>query len=167
MEVIQFLDTLFHNLLVFLSVDNLSLVPLLAHEALGAIFPNVSVLYFISSQDSCEYDVIHIACHWILEQEIISNLVDSHEHESHFSSRPGSLHLVSIVDNSFLDPVNLECVLHDPQVIVSLFISLLQVTGLFLRGIAVLVHVVKTHVFEVRQGLSCVQIYVFLLLVEI
>ena len=66
MEIIQFLDALFHHLLVFLSIDNLSLVPLLAHEALRAIFPDVSVLYLISSKDPSEYDIVHIACHGVL-----------------------------------------------------------------------------------------------------
>ena len=85
MKIIQFLDTLFHNLLIFRSVDNLSLVPLFAHEALGAIFPNVPVLYLISSQDPCKYDIVHIASHWIILQQVIGYLVNTHELERKFT----------------------------------------------------------------------------------
>ena len=51
------------------------------------ISPKVTLFYVIMPQDPSEYDLIHIACHRVFNQEVESDLIDSHEEEGHLSGR--------------------------------------------------------------------------------
>ena len=67
-------------------IINDSFVPLLANPALSAVIPESSLFNFIVPKDARKDDVIHITGHRILNKKLVSHLVDSHEHESQFSS---------------------------------------------------------------------------------
>ena len=62
-------------------ISDIDLVPLLADPALRSIWPILALLDVIMTKDSSENDFIHVASHWVLDEEIIGHLVDTHEHE--------------------------------------------------------------------------------------
>ena len=80
-KLIKLLDVLLKELSVLRLMLNPLLAPLLAHPALTAVFPDIGMLNLVTAKDPCEYDLLHIASHWIILQHVIGYLVDAHELE--------------------------------------------------------------------------------------
>ena len=113
----------------------------------------------VVSQDSAEDDLIHVASHRILEQQVVGDFVDSHEHKSHLTCRLGSLLLIGISLDLLLDSLNLEGILHHVELLfLFLIVSFFQVSRLLLWAILELVQV--DNVLEVGEGLGVVKVYI-------
>ena len=80
-KLIKLLDVLLQEFSILRIMLNPLLAPFLAHPALTAIFPDISMLDFLRAKDPCEYDLLHVASHWIIMQHIIGYFVDTHELE--------------------------------------------------------------------------------------
>lgn len=78
-KLIEFLDVLFEELSILRIMLNSLFAPLFTYPALTAVFPDISMLNFVTAKDPCEYDFLHITSHWIILQHVIGYLVDSHE----------------------------------------------------------------------------------------
>jgi predicted Co/Zn/Cd cation transporter (cation efflux family) len=123
-------------------VHNLCFVPFFTDETLAAIFPDVAIFYLVDSKDPGEDDVVHVSSHRILQEEVVCDLIDTHEHQGHLSGGLSPLLLVGIIRNSLLNPINFKCILHDPHVFITLFIALLEIPLGFLWRITLFVHIV-------------------------
>lgn len=62
------------------------LVPLLAHPALHSVDPVSALFNVLVPKNSREDDLVHVASHWILDEQIEGHLIDAHEHEGQFAS---------------------------------------------------------------------------------
>ena len=84
-KLIELFDVLLKELPILGLMLNPLLAPLLADPALTTVFPNISMLNLFTAKDPCEYDLLHIASHWIILQQVIGYLVNTHELERKFT----------------------------------------------------------------------------------
>ena len=61
-------------------------VPALADPALSSVGPILTLFDVIITKHSWEYNFIHVSSHWIFYKQLIGCLIDSHKHQSKFSS---------------------------------------------------------------------------------
>jgi len=69
-------------------VQDLKLVPGTADTALVAVSPVVSLLQGLIAQHTGEDDCSHVASHRVFIQQLVRNLVNSHEHQRQLALRP-------------------------------------------------------------------------------
>ena len=62
--------------------------PVLTDPALVAISPESALLNLIITKYSCQNNIRHIACHWILFQQLRRYLINPHEHQGHLALWP-------------------------------------------------------------------------------
>ena len=81
MQGLKFLDLLLKELLV-LNVINLEdyFVPFLTNPTLDSIDPVLALLDIVMAKNTRENDLLHVASHRIFLKEVLSDLVDTHEH---------------------------------------------------------------------------------------
>lgn len=110
---------------------NVDLIPFVTDVTLRAVLPLIAFVDFIVTQYASEDDFIHVASHWILKQKVESNLVDTHEHQRHFTGGLRSFLSVFIGIQLLVDAFNLQHLLHFIELSFRVhFIAVLQVTNL-------------------------------------
>jgi len=88
-HLIKLLDPLFKSILIFSwVVTDLKFVPPTAHPALVAVSPETTLLDLIMTQDTSKNHLVHIPCHGVLIEDLVSDLIYSHKHQSQFSLGP-------------------------------------------------------------------------------
>ena len=101
MDLFELIELLRKELTVFISmVGDESFTPFLAEPALGAILPVGTFFDFGMAKNSSEDDLVHVTCHRILDEQVICNLIDAHEHQSKLTGRSLFLLTHYIVLNS-------------------------------------------------------------------
>lgn len=161
MKLVQLADVSLHDLVVGLRELNRGLVPLLAHVTLRAILPQVASVNIIVTQDAREDDLVHVTCHGVLEQQVVRDLVDAHEHECHLTGRLGPFLLLGVSLDLLLNALNFHGVLDHPEIF-TLVVTFFEISHLLFL-IASLVND-ETHLFEVGEGFRIVKIELYLLL---
>ena len=56
------------------------LVPFVAHPALGGVHPEGTFFDFLVAKHTREDNLVHVACHRILDKLVVGHLVYAHEH---------------------------------------------------------------------------------------
>ena len=103
MQFLNLFNILYEDLLIlFVNLKDV-LIPFLAHPTLHWVDPEGSFFDLIVTKNTREDDLIHVACHWIFNEQVSCNLVDSHEHESQLSGR--SIFLIFDYFDLCLDPL--------------------------------------------------------------
>ena len=102
------------------------LVPLLADPALHSVHPVCAFLDLFVTKDAREDDLLHVASHRILHEQVVRDLIDTHEHESKLTCRAVFL---------LLDHLNLS---FDPLTLRAQLLHLLEEVDLLLRLLNVL-----------------------------
>jgi len=83
LKLVNFSHFLLEDLLVIDQViGQCYFVPFVAHPTLCGVSPEGTLFYLFLSKHSREDDLVHVTYHWILEQKVVSHLVDAHEHQS-------------------------------------------------------------------------------------
>ena len=105
MQICNLTNFLVENFFVAFVMSENHFVVLLTYPALHCIHPVCTLFNLVVAQDTGEDDLVHVACHWILNKEIVGDLINSHEHECKLAS--WSIFLLLHHFNLCFDPLTL------------------------------------------------------------
>ena len=165
MKFSQFIDVLLHHLMICIMIGEACFIPLLTYVALRGVFPSPNAFFFniFWSDNSWKNYIIHVTGHWIFQKQIISNFINTHEHQGHLTCRFALLLPGLLLLHPFLDPLNFESILHQIEVI-SLLLWIEDI-DILLYNFTIFIKIVEANIFESSLVIN-VDIY-FLLLIKI
>ena len=82
LELSKLFDVLVKNFFVILVEFKHLLIPFLTYPALYCVDPELSFFDIFVTKYTRKYDFVHVASHWIFNEQFVCNLIDSHKHES-------------------------------------------------------------------------------------